>query len=413
MKQHWAIFINNDSNKAKLLKQLLRGILPNEFSFLAILQGALFSKLALEQLMDEEDRHGTKIIAKETEQPLRTMSSGEQKKALLTHLLNTSPDFIILDNPFDNLDSDSQEALRATLSQRSSTTIFIQIISRKKDLLPFISNFARLNKEQLSFHENLEHALFLKNHTADFKGTIPSPLQVIPFKQDTLIRLKDVTVQFGTKTILQNIHWEIKKGDFWQLIGKNGSGKTTMLSMITGENPKGYGQELYLFGKKKGSGETIWDIKKKIGYFTPAMTDKFTGYHTIENMLISGFNDSIGLYIKPTEAQLRLAKEWLLLLDLWNLKDTLFHKLTLGQQRLVMTTRAMIKHPLLLILDEPTAGLDDASSKLVVALVNKMAGESNTTTVFVSHRREADLKPDFIYELKMTSNGSVGKIGKA
>ena len=85
MKQHWAIFINNDSNKAKLLKQLLRGILPNEFSFLAILQGAMFSKLALEQLMDEEDRHGTKTIAKETEQPLRTMSSGEQKKALLTH----------------------------------------------------------------------------------------------------------------------------------------------------------------------------------------------------------------------------------------------------------------------------------------------------------------------------------------
>ncbi len=412
MKQHWAIFINNDSNKAKLLQQLLRGILPKEFSFLANLQGSLFSKLALKQLMDEEDRHGTKTIAKETEQPLRTMSSGEQKKALLTHLLNTSPDYIILDNPFDNLDMDSQEALSATLTERASTTIFLQIISRKKDLLPFISNFASLNKEQLSFHENLEHASSLEHHSTGLRRTIPSPLQAIPFDQDSLIHLKDVTVQFGTKTVLKNIHWEIKKGEFWQLIGKNGSGKTTILSMITGENPKGYGQELYLFGQKKGSGETIWDIKKNIGYFTPAMTDKFTGYHTIENMLISGFNDSIGLYIKPTEAQLRLAKEWLLLLDLWDLKDTLFHKLSMGRQRLVMTTRAMIKHPLVLILDEPTAGLDDTSAKLVVALVNKIAHESNTTTIFVSHRREANLEADFIYELKMTSNGSLGKIRK-
>lgn len=409
MKQHWGIFIDNDSNKTKLLQQLLKGNLPQRLSFLKALQGALFSKIVLEKLMDAEDRHGTKTIAKETEQPLRTMSSGEQKKALLNYLLYNSPDYIILDNPFDNLDLASQELLTNTLKERAGKTTFIQIISRKRDLLPFISNFAHLNKEHLSFEVTIE-----KNSQfealKEFSGNIPSPLKPILFDQNNLIKFKDVTVRFGNKTVLQHINWQIKKGDFWQLIGKNGSGKTTMLSMITGENPKGYGQELFIFGKKKGSGETIWDIKKKIGYFTPAMTDKFTGYHTVENMLISGFNDSIGLYIKPTEAQLRLTKEWLLLLDLWDLKDTLFHKLSMGQKRLVMTTRAMIKHPLLLILDEPTAGLDDASAKLVVALVNKIARESNTATIFVSHRREAGLDADFIYTLEMTIEGSIGKV---
>lgn len=412
MSQHWGIFIDNNSNKKQLLQQLLKGDFPKRLSFLNDLQGSLFSKIALEKLMAAEDRHDTKIIAKETEQPLRTMSSGEQKKVLLFHLLNDSPDYIILDNPFDNLDISSQALLANTLIAREGKTTFIQIISRKSDLLPFISNFARLNKEQLSFDVDLENISPLETSRA-FNGNIPYPLQRITSDKDVLIHFKDVSVSFGSKTVLHHINWQIKKGDFWQLIGKNGSGKTTMLSMITGENPKGYGQELFLFGKKKGSGETIWDIKKKIGYFTPAMTDKFTGYHTIENMLISGFNDSIGLYIQPTQAQLRITKEWLLLLDLWKVKDTLFHTLSMGQQRLVMTTRAMIKHPLLLILDEPTAGLDDASAKLVVALVNKIASESNTATVFVSHRREAGLQPDYTYELQMTTGGSIGKVLEA
>jgi molybdate transport system ATP-binding protein len=127
-------------------------------------------------------------------------------------------------------------------------------------------------------------------------------------------------------------------------------------------------------------------------------------------MLISGLNDCIGLYLKPTEAQLRLAKEWLLLIDMWNIRAKRFHDLSMGQKRLVMTVRAMIKHPLLLILDEPTAGLDDASARLLVALVNKIARESEVTTIFVSHRKEPGLEPDKIYQLQMTENGSVGYI---
>lgn len=409
MKQQWAIFIDNDSNIVKLIKQLLKGDVPPKLAFLKDLHGALFSKISLDRFLDEEDRHETKIIAKNTSQALRTMSSGEQKKALLNHLLAAKPDFIILDNPFDNLDTASQKTLCKTLQKSAEQIIFIQLISRKNDLLPFIKQFAELKNESLSFHTRGD-AFLAAVETSVSKWPIPKPLAPLVFDQELLIHFDNVSVQFDTKTVLQAIQWKIKKGEFWQLIGKNGSGKTTLLSMLTGENPKGYGQELYLFGKKKGSGESIWDIKKNIGYFTPSMTAKFTGYHTVEHMIISGLNDSIGLYLKPTEAQLRLAKEWLLLINLWDKKDTLFHRLSTGQQRLVMTTRAMIKHPLLLILDEPTAGLDDVSAQLLVHLVNKIALESTTTILFVSHRKEPGLTPDFTYELVPTDKGSIGKI---
>lgn len=407
--KHWAVFVSNESNKSEFIRLLLKGTPPSAMEELAELNGALFSKLAIAEYIDVEDRHGTKIISKHSQQTLQSMSSGEQKKALLNYLLRNKSDYIILDNPFDNLDTDSQEKLRSTLAENAVQKNFILLISRKDDLLSFIKNYASLNESKLVLHTDLG---FLANlaKKIPFSGRVPEPIRTINNQNNELVSLHNCTIRFENKTVLKNINWTIKPGEFWQLIGKNGSGKTTILSMITGDNPKGYGQDLILFGQKKGSGESIWDIKQKIGYFTPAMTDKFTGYHSIENMLISGFNDSIGLYIKPTEAQLRIAKEWLLLIDMWNIRDNRFHDLSMGQKRLVMTVRAMIKHPLLLILDEPTAGLDDASAALVVALVNKIARESNIATIFVSHRKEPGLEPDKSFELHMSESGSIGLI---
>lgn len=407
-KEHWAIFIDNTSDKTYFIQSLVDGNPPTDLSQLKGRKGALFSKIALEQFKAEEDRHDIKILTKNVSQSLRTFSSGEQKKALLKYLLSGNPDFIVLDNPFDNLDTESQEEVAKLLKRISSDTMVIQLLSRKKDLLPFMTRYASLKKRNLRIHENPMPLLLRETLTK--LGNIPLPPYKWEYESSTLVHLKKVTVRFGDKTVLHAIDWKIQKGEFWQLIGKNGSGKTTVLSMITGENPKGYGQELYIFGHKKGSGESVWELKEKMGYFTPTMTDKFSGYHTLEHMIISGLTDSIGLYTKPTEAQLRLASEWLGLIGMWDLKDTHFHNLTMGQQRLIMTVRAMVKHPLLLILDEPTAGLDDASADLLVAMVNKMAKESETTIIFVSHRQEPGLNPDFVYELKMTPQGSRGRI---
>jgi len=407
-KNHWAIFIDNSSDKGHFISLISNKNPPKGFEGLRRVKGSLFSKLALEKLIKEEDQHGNKVITKNTQQELKTMSSGEQKKALLKHILQSRPDYIILDNPFDNLDVGTQAELKETLLTIREKVSLVQIISRKTDVLPFIDTFYKLDFKELIPLNNLQ--VSETDNLISASRSIPSSIKQFHFEEEVLIELKNVSVSYCEKPILKNISWKIKKGDFWELRGKNGSGKTTILSMITGENPKGYGQELYIFGQQKGTGESVWDIKKRIGYFTPSMTDKFTGYHSVLNMIISGLNDSIGLYVKPTEAQLRSAKGWLALIGMEQLKDKLFHDLTMGQKRLVMCARAMIKHPLLLIIDEPTAGLDDESAALFVSLVNKFATESDTTVIFVSHRKEPDLKPDFVYELEMSDEGSTGTI---
>jgi len=408
-KQHWAVFIDNQSNKQGLIQQLMaEDKPPQELEFLKGLKGALFSKLALDNFIEEEVRHDQKFLTPSTSQSLQSMSSGERKKALLNYLLETKPKFLILDNPFDNLDQDSQKQIKGVLAKVSRKIVIVQLISRSADLLPFVTNYSRLDLSDFVLINDL--SLIEHKISKVFYRDVPKALKLFNYSHEHLIRFKDVSVKYEEKPILKNINWNIRTGEFWELAGKNGSGKTTLLSMITGDNPKAYGQDIFLFGTRKGSGESVWDIKKNIGYFTPAMVDRFRGYHSLENMLISGLLDSIGLYIKPSQGQLRVAREWLALLNMEDKKDCYFHDLSLGQQRLIMCVRAMIKHPLLLILDEPTAGLDDTSAALVVALVNKIAEESQTTIVFVSHRKEPQLTPHYVYQLELTPEGSVGKV---
>ncbi|RKR12426.1 molybdate transport system ATP-binding protein [Maribacter vaceletii] len=408
---HWGIYITNTSNKKQLIHEFLKNSSYQNIESYVGHKIALFSKITIAGLIEDEDRHDTKIITKNSNQSLKSMSSGEQKKALLKHLFSTDNKVIILDNVFDNLDIESQINIKKTLTEKADKISFIQLISRKEDTLPFLTHYAALENETLKTYSSLNTIPLFKTKNK-ITGSIPPPILTSNFIEKTLIKLKNVTVSFGDKTVLKNINWQIDRGSFWELIGANGSGKTTILSMLTGENPKGYGQDLYIFGKKKGSGESIWDIKKRIGYFTPSMTDKFKGNHTIENMLISGYNDSIGLYTKPTDVQKQRALEWLKLLQMEDLKDTLFKELSMGQKRVIMTTRAMVKHPELLILDEPTAGLDDFSASILVSLVNKMAQESQTTILFVSHRKESNLTPQYQYLLTPSTTGSVGTITK-
>ncbi|WP_405380958.1 ATP-binding cassette domain-containing protein [Maribacter sp. LLG6340-A2] len=405
---HWAIYLDNDANKKGFIKDFQHGKIPTALKEYALKTGKLFSQFTLEKLMDKEDKHDKKIISNEG-QELRTMSSGEQKRALLFYLLKEKPDYIILDNPFDNLDIGFQEDLKTILEEHSKSISFIQLASRKSDTLSFITNYARIEKDQFSVMDTSPNN---ENQIPHSFTSISIPKSGIEFPNlpDTLVDFKNVSISYGDKKILNNINWSIKKGDFWQLSGTNGSGKSTILSMIFGDNPKAYGQEIHLFGSKKGSGESVWDIKKKIGYYSPAMTDKFSGRHSIENMLISGLNDSVGLYTRPTEFQKRIIKQWLAILDVTSIKNTFFNKLSTGKQRLIMTARAMVKQPPLLILDEPTAGMDDESAALLVALVNKFAAETNTAIIFVSHRKEKGLKPKQTFNLIPSEQGSTGII---
>lgn len=409
LSKSYAILTQNNSNTDQLVQNLLHNHAVPGLTEFQQLDGLLFSRSEINRYMDEEERHDIKILTKDSEQALKTMSSGEQKKALLNYLLDQDPDFIILVNPYDNLDVATQAQLKEQLQDIASHKIVVQLVSRLDDILLDTTHFFKLDGESLHQYESPD-AFWEENKTEsiNFNGTIPPPLSPISIDLKELVSFKKVSVSFDGRKVLDEIDWTIKKREFWQLIGPNGSGKSTLLSMITGDSHKGYGEDLTIFGQKKGSGESVWDLKQKIGYYTPAITNKFRGYHTLENMIISGLHDSIGLYVLPTDSEKQLANEWLHLLNLKNRKNDHFRDLSVGNKRLVMMARAMVKHPPLLILDEPTAGLDDSSANLFVALVNKIAKESDSTIVFVSHRKEPQLDPEYIFELRPSENGSKG-----
>ncbi len=407
----YAILTNNTSLTTDFVGKLLNNVPIPNLSGLNNLKGLLFSRSEIDRFMDEEERHDIKILTKDSQQPLKTMSSGEQKKALLNYLLRQEPDFLVLVNPFDNLDVATQAQLRENLCDIAASKTMVQLVSRLDDILPITTDFFTLDGDVLQKYPTAETFWdTIKKDKTTFHGVIPSPLESVETVDEELVKFNKVSVSFDGRQVLKNIDWTIKRGEFWQLIGPNGSGKTTLLSMITGDSHKGYGQDLTLFGQKKGSGESVWDLKKKIGYFTPSVTDKFRGYHSLEHMVISGLHDSIGLYVQPTDTEKHLANEWLKLLGLYNKREMHFRELSSGEKRLVMMARAMIKHPPLLILDEPTAGLDDSGAALFVDLVNKVAEESGTAIVFVSHRKEPGLEPQFSYTLEMGENGSTGKV---
>lgn len=409
--KHFAILIDNQSKTDRLIQGLLSNQYSSELSTLNGKKGAILSISEVARYLDEEERHHVKVLTKNHSQSLKSMSSGERKKALLNHILVGSPDYLFLVNPYDNLDMRSQNDLKTRLERISKNTILIQLVSRIEDILPFTTDYFTFEQSNLVHYENKNALLEINTkHSGHFDATIPSPLQKIEIEYEELVVFNNISVSFNGKPVLKNIDWTIKKGSFWQLIGPNGSGKSTLLNMITGDSHKGYGQNLILFGNRKGSGESIWDIKKYIGYFTPSMTDKFKGYHTLENMLISGLHDSVGLYIKPTDIERKIALKWLELLGFNNKKDFYFHELSTGEKRLLMVTRAMIKHPPLLILDEPTADLDDRNASFFIRLINKIANETSSAILYVSHRTENGLKPQFTYQLSMNENGSIGKI---
>ncbi|HEK0787990.1 TPA: molybdate ABC transporter ATP-binding protein ModF [Proteus mirabilis] len=327
------------------------------------------------------------------------LSTGESRKILLIQLLMNKPDLIILDEPFDGLDVDSRRALNEllTLLHQQNLTIVL-ILNRFNDIPDFIQYAGLLincelvangKKEQVlsdSVIGQLSHSETLENLTLPEQDSPDAIPQLSPTLSS--IVLKDGVVSYNDKPVLHHLSWEVKPQQHWQILGPNGAGKSTLLSLITGDHPQGYSNDLTLFGRKRGSGETVWEIKRHIGYVSNALHQSYRVSSTVKNVIISGFHDSIGIYQAITDKQLKLADEWLALIGLTAHANHPFHALSWGQQRLVLIVRALVKHPTLLILDEPLQGLDTTNRLLVQRFIDIMISHSNTQLLFVSHHQE-------------------------
>ena len=408
--RHLAIYARDHKLVSRLIDDLKKDKKVPGFEELQHKNGFEHSEAVLQNFIKDDQKHGNSVLVKDESRSLRTFSSGEKRKALLEYLLKKQPEYLILDDPFDCLDVQSVANFKERLAEVKSDFILVQIFRREEDILPFIDIILDFDGAGNTIFKNKADFIENKQGFLEEIKRIPAAPKVFEGIPESLIQLKNVNVAYEDRSILSNISWEVKRSEFWKLTGPNGSGKTTILSMIYGDNPKAYGVDLFLFGKKKGSGESVWEIKKKIGYFSPSITELFIRRNSVEEMLISGLVDSIGLYQKPSDKQRALAKQWLETLGFQEKAKKVFNDLSNLEKRMLLIARAMIKHPPLLILDEPSTGLDDKSALKITNLINHIAAQSDTAIIYVSHRKEKGLHPDFEYELFPTENGSVGKI---
>ena len=408
--RHLGIYARDHKLVSRLIDDLKKDKKVPGFEELQHKNGFEHSEAVLQNFIKDDQKHGNSVLVKDESRSLRTFSSGEKRKALLEYLLKKQPEYLILDDPFDCLDVQSVANFKERLAEVKSDFILVQIFRREEDILPFIDIILDFDGAGNTVFKNKADFIENKQGFLEEIKRIPAAPKVFEGIPESLIQLKNVNVAYEDRPILSNISWEVKRSEFWKLTGPNGSGKTTILSMIYGDNPKAYGVDLFLFGKKKGSGESVWEIKKKIGYFSPSITELFIRRNSVEEMLISGLVDSIGLYQKPSDKQRALAKQWLGTLGFQEKAKKVFNDLSNLEKRMLLIARAMIKHPPLLILDEPSTGLDDKSALKITNLINHIAAQSDTAIIYVSHRKEKGLHPDFEYELFPTENGSVGKI---
>lgn len=334
------------------------------------------------------------------ERGFRKLSTGETRKLLLLRALARRPELLVLDEPFEGLDFDSTQLLADLLNQLAEQTCIIMVLNRVDEIPKFITHLAYMEHGQL-LHQvavndpiasaDLQQLLHLK--TTDL--TIPqAPREHLPPKLDPhqpLVRLRKARIAYAEKLVFSDLDWTIQAGEHWQVTGPNGSGKTCLLNLITGDHPQCYTNDIFVFGMQRGTGESIWQIKQYIGYVSSGLQWEYRVSITVRNVIISGFYDSIGLYQKYTDRERAIAEAWLALLGMSGRATESFSQLSYGDQRLVLIARAMVKHPTLLILDEPCLGLDDLNRQLVLALIEKICAGTETTVLYVNHRAQDNI----------------------
>ncbi|ATG73719.1 molybdate ABC transporter ATP-binding protein ModF [Zobellella denitrificans] len=329
------------------------------------------------------------------------LSTGETRKVLLCRALLREPALLILDEPFDGLDVTAHAGLMRLLEELvAAGQSLVLILNRFEEIPDFADRLGLVAECELGLAGprdevvasaellQLTHLAAMEQAGQRLPPADPDAVRRALDDREPRILMRDIKVSYGDKRILDGLNWQVNPGEHWQIVGPNGAGKSTLLSLVTGDHPQGYSNDLTLFGRRRGSGESIWDIKQHIGYVSTSMQQDYRVTATPRSVILSGFFDSIGVYQQPGDRQLALAGQWLALLGLERLANEPFRNLSYGQQRLLLIARAMVKHPPILILDEPLQGLDTFNRHWVKRWIDLLVAEGGTQLLFVSHHQE-------------------------
>lgn len=349
------------------------------------------------------------------DEPLIQLSNGENKKVQIAKALLASPKVLVLDQPFVGLDVEARAFLHQRINELADKGILIILATHSSEIPPCITQVISLEKskpavflERKAFDNQLPSSPVKKQPLNE--ALLKRVLNITPGGQlNAVIRMKDVDVSYGDKKILQQVNWEVKEGERWLLSGPNGAGKSTLLSLITADNPQAYANEIYLFDRKRGSGESIWDIKKRIGYLSPELILFFDSSNSVFEAVASGLFDTIGLFRQVTDEQMQRVYDWLELLGIRSLARKRLNELSAGEQRRALLARALIKNPPLLILDEPCQGLDDETEDGLLELINAVCVAGNKTLLYVTHY--ANKRPECVDRIIRLEKGRVIQSG--
>jgi len=331
------------------------------------------------------------------------LSSGELRKFLIVRTLMSRPRILILDNPFIGLDAPSRDQLNQVLESLASLEglQLIFVLSNPSDIPEIVTHVLPICNRTLSKALSLKAFLadstmqkklfplqkeaqndrnFNKYTQEDFISEIADETT-----KDKVVQLCNVHIRYGKRTILKDLNWTVERGEKWALLGPNGAGKSTLLSLICADNPQSYANDIRLFNRKRGSGESIWDIKKHIGYVSPEMHSYYLKNLPCKDIVGSGLFDTIGLYKRCNPEQLESCEKWMKTFGILHLKDKSFMSISSGEQRLCLLARAFVKNPALLILDEPLHGLDVSNKLKVKEIIEKYCEDPDKTLIYVTH----------------------------
>ncbi len=348
---------------------------------------------------------------------LRFMSTGEIRRTLLCRSLLSGARLLVLSDPFAGLDAQSRSMLMEFFNMilrrqiENSGSDFPRIVlcmERFSEIPEQINRVLEFSGRKITFcssrskyesllkARNMERAATREKEKNEFlcelkriREEYNSALETEDFLEvpESLVKFEDVNVGWEEHKVLVDLNWEVKKGGHFLVRGPNGSGKTTIMELITGDNMQVFREKVYLFGKRRGSGESIWDIKKHLGIVSYRLHVEYrmVGGTDLQSVIVSGFKDSIGLYEPATDFELAMARAWLKLAGFAGREKEAFASLSYGEQRAVLILRAAVKSPRLLILDEPCHGLDEDFRGKILDLLETVAQTGTTTLLHVTH----------------------------
>jgi molybdate transport system ATP-binding protein len=333
------------------------------------------------------------------EKGVRHLSTGEMRRLVIFRALLRSPRLLVLDEPFDGLDRDTRRQLQASLEKMMlSGTAMVMVTHRIEELPGGITHLLCVGDGQVVAMGLREKVLAAPvtaslysqpaSPGAEWEQLLSRPPGLSRGPVNMLIEMKGVSVSYAGRAIIRKLDWQVCRGENWAVLGPNGAGKTTLLHLITGDNLQGYANRIRLFGRRKGSGESLWELRRRMGMVSPELHLRYHRPVSVRNVVRSGFFDSIGLYRYCSGEQEALADRWIRLLSLEHLAERKLDRLSNGERRLVLIARALVTAPELLILDEPCQGLDVAHRQRILEILDLLGGQPGISLLYVTHHTD-------------------------